>query len=59
MVMHGPMMEVSSRIADGNRDPALSFEEVTTIHKSIFDKVDANQDGEVKLEEVFMREPDF
>jgi len=37
---------------------ALSFEEVTAIHKRIFDKIDANKDGKVTLEELqaFMRE---
>ena len=34
------------------------FEEVTVIHKRIFDKVDADNDGKVTPEEVqaFMRE---
>jgi Ca2+-binding EF-hand superfamily protein len=39
-------------------DGALSFEEVTVIHKRIFNKLDANKDGKVTPEEIqaFMRE---
>ena len=58
MGMPGHMMKIMFAIADVNGDGALSFEEVTTIHKRIFDRVDANKDGKVTPEEVqsFMRE---
>ena len=58
MRMRGHMMKIMFAIADTDGDGALSFEEVMTIHKRIFDKVDANKDGKVTLEEVqaFMRE---
>src|SRR5829696_2356394 len=54
----GPMMKVMFAIADTNGDGALSFEEVKTVHKRIFDRVDANKDGKVTPEEMqtFMRE---
>lgn len=39
-------------IADADGDGALSFEEVTVIHKRIFDSVDANRDGKVTREEM-------
>ena len=52
MGMPGHMMKIMFAIADGNADGALSFEEVTIIHKRIFDKVDANKDGKVTPEEV-------
>jgi hypothetical protein len=39
-------------IVDANGDGALSFEEVTIIHKRIFDRVDVNKDGKVTPEEV-------
>jgi hypothetical protein len=55
---HGHMMKIFFAIADTNGDGALSFEEVSAIHKRIFDRVDANKDGRVSLEEVqaFVRE---
>lgn len=58
MGMRGHMMKIMFAIADVDGDGALSFEEVTTIHKQIFDKVDANKDGKVTPEEAqaFMRE---
>jgi EF hand len=54
----GHMLKFMFAIADTDGDGALTFEEVTTIHKRIFDSVDANKDGKVTLEEVrvFMRE---
>jgi hypothetical protein len=51
MGMRGHMMKFMFAIADVDGDGALSFEEVTTIHKRIFDKVDANKDGKVTPEE--------
>jgi hypothetical protein len=58
MMGHGHGMKIMFAIADTDGDGALSFEEVTVIHKRIFDKVDANKDGKVTPEEVqaFMRE---
>lgn len=58
MGMRGHTMKIVFAIADVDGDGALSFEEVTTIHKRIFDKVDANKDGKVTPEEVqaFMQE---
>jgi hypothetical protein len=65
MMRHEPMMgrrghamKVMFAIADADGDGALSFEEVTVIHKRIFDSVDADDDGEVTVEEVqaFLRE---
>jgi Ca2+-binding EF-hand superfamily protein len=51
-------MKIMFAVADVNGDGALSFEEVTTIHKRIFDRVDVNRDGKVTPEEAqsFMRE---
>ncbi|CAN7501779.1 EF-hand domain-containing protein [Pararhizobium sp. LjRoot238] len=56
--MRGHMMKIMFAVADVDGDGALSFEEVTTIHKRIFDKVDANKDGKVTTEEMqaFMRD---
>jgi EF hand len=51
MGMRGHIMKFMFAIADVDGDGALSFEEVTTIHKRIFDKVDANKDGKVSPEE--------
>ena len=58
MSMRGHMRKVMFAIADVDGDGALSFEEVTAIHKRIFNKVDANKDGKVTPEEIqaFMRE---
>ncbi|WP_331376538.1 EF-hand domain-containing protein [Sinorhizobium chiapasense] len=57
MAMRGHMMKIMFAIADADGDGSLSFEEVSAIHKRIFDKVDANKDGKVSTEEVqaFMR----
>jgi EF hand len=65
MMRHEPMMgrrghamKVMFAIADADGDGALSFEEVTVIHKRLFDGVDADDDGKVTAEEVqaFLRE---
>ena len=58
MGMPGHMMKIMFAVADVNGDGALSFEEVTTIHKRIFDRVDVNRDGKVTPEEAqsFMRD---
>jgi hypothetical protein len=50
--MRGHMMKFMFAIADTNGDRALSFEEVTAIHKRIFDRIDSNKDGNVTIEEV-------
>jgi hypothetical protein len=52
MAMRGQMMKIMFAIADANGDGGLSFDEVTAIHKRIFDRVDSNKDGKVVLEEV-------
>jgi hypothetical protein len=57
--MPGPApMKIFFVIADANGDGGLSFDEVTAIHKRIFDRVDANKDGKATPEEIqaFMRE---
>lgn len=51
-MMRGFMMKVMFAIADTDDDGSLSFEEVTAIHKRIFDAVDANNDGKVTPEEI-------
>ena len=58
MSMRGHMRKVMFAIADVDGDGAVSFEEVTAIHRRIFNKVDANKDGKVTPEEIqaFMRE---
>jgi hypothetical protein len=58
MGRRGHAMKVLFAIADADGDGALSFEEVTVIHKRIFDSVDADDDGKVTAEEVeaFLRE---
>lgn len=50
--MRGHMMKIMFAVADTDGDGALSFEEVTAVHKRIFDSVDANKDGKVTLEEM-------
>ena len=52
MGMRGQMMKIMFAVADTDGDGALSFEEVTAIHKRIFDSVDANKDGKVTPEEM-------
>ena len=48
----GQMMKIIFAIADTDGDGALSFEEVTAVHKRIFDKIDANKDGKITVEEI-------
>lgn len=52
MNMRGHPMKILFAIADADGDGALSFEEVTEIHKRVFAKVDANKDGKVTPEEI-------
>ena len=47
----GHMMKIMFAVADVNGDGTLSFEEVTAIHKRIFDRVNMNKDGKVTPEE--------
>jgi len=58
MGRRGHMMKVMFAIAGTSGDGALSFDEVATIHKRIFDRVDSDKDGRVTIEEVqaFIRE---
>src|SRR4029450_6443721 len=50
--MHRHRMKIMFAIADANGDGSLSFEEVTAIHKRIFDRIDANKDGKVTVDEL-------
>lgn len=58
MRMRGHMMKIMFAIADTNGDGGLSFEEVSAVHKRIFDRVDSNKDGKVTPDETreFMRD---
>jgi Ca2+-binding EF-hand superfamily protein len=58
MRMRGHMMKMMFAVADTNGDGGVSFDEITTIQKRIFDQVDDNKDGKVTSEEVqnFMHE---
>ncbi|OHV81310.1 hypothetical protein LCM4579_19930 [Ensifer sp. LCM 4579] len=48
----GHMMKMMFAISDADGDGALSFEEISAIHKRIFDAIDADKDGKVTPEEV-------
>jgi len=50
--MRGHMMKIMFAITDSDGDGAVSFEELTAIHKRVFDAVDANNDGKVTPEEM-------
>ena len=58
MGMRGHMIKIMFAFADMDGDNSLSFDEITAVHRRIFDKIDANKDGKVTSEEVqaFMRE---
>jgi hypothetical protein len=58
MRMHQHMMKIMLALVDTNGDAAVSFEELTTIERRVFDQIDANKDGKVTLEEMqaFMQE---
>jgi hypothetical protein len=55
---HAHMMKIMLAILDTNGDGGLSFEELTTVEKRIFDLVDADKDGKVTPSEIqaFMQE---
>jgi hypothetical protein len=52
MMMHRQAMKIMFAITDADNDGALSFEEISTIHRRIFDKVDVNRDGKVTPDEI-------
>jgi hypothetical protein len=57
-VMHGHALKIMFAIADADGSGALSFDEVSDLHKRIFDAVDADNNSEVTREEIqsFMRD---
>jgi EF hand len=52
MRMRGLRMKIMFAIADADGDGALSFEEVTAIHRRVFNAVDVNKDGKVTRDEI-------
>lgn len=57
-LMRGHMMKIMFAVADADGDGGLSFEEISAIHRRIFEAVDADGDGIVTPEEMqaFVRE---
>lgn len=51
-MMRMPMMKVMFAIVDRNGDGAISFDEVTELHKRVFDAIDADNDGRVTRDEI-------
>jgi hypothetical protein len=58
MAGRGRHMRIILALVDTDGDGALSFEEITAVHRRIFNTVDANKDGKVSPEELqtFMQE---
>ena len=52
MVADTHMMKIMFAVADTNGDGGLSFDEVTAVHKRIFDTIDANKDGKATPDEL-------
>lgn len=50
--LHEHLMKVMFAIADQDGNGALSFNEVTEIHRRIFNAIDANKDGQVTMDEL-------
>ncbi|MBY4607076.1 hypothetical protein K6M90_05280 [Rhizobium sp. 9T] len=50
--MRGHMMKIMFVVADTDGDGAISFQELTAIHKRVFEAVDANDDRKVTPEEM-------
>ncbi len=46
------MMKVIFAVVDANGDGALTFDEVTDIHRRLFNGIDANKDGRITFEEM-------
>lgn len=46
------VMKMVFILADTNEDGALSFEEISAVHKRVFNRIDADKDGKVTIEEV-------
>jgi hypothetical protein len=58
MMGHGHAMKIMFAIADADGNGALSFDEVSALHRRIFNAVDADNSSEVTREEIqsFMRD---
>jgi hypothetical protein len=58
MIGHAHAMKIMFAIADADGNGALTFDEVSALHKRIFDAVDADDSGDVTREEIqsFMRD---
>jgi hypothetical protein len=52
MARRARMMKIMFAIVDTDGDGALSFDEVTAIHRRIFNTIDINKDGKVTREEL-------
>lgn len=50
--MRQHLMKVMFAVADQDGNGALSFNEVTEIHRRIFNAIDANKDGQVTMDEL-------
>lgn len=52
MGMPRQAMKILFAITDANGDGSITFEEVTDMHRRIFNAMDANKDGNLTLEEI-------